>query len=68
VTIQYTDDFIFAAASTAFTTVRNYDNEGDTIVTTSTRSDEVSGEWDWFDEQTLVTSRVGYLAESTATP
>lgn len=64
--IQYTDDFLFAAASTALMTVRNYALEGETIVATSTRNDEVTGERDWFDEQTLVTSRVVYLAESRA--
>jgi len=29
---------------------------GETIVATSTCNEEVSGEWDWLDEQTLVTS------------
>ncbi|WP_439565506.1 hypothetical protein [Microcella sp.] len=64
-TIQFTDDFLFAATTSGLTTVRTYDNEGETIVATVTRSDEVSGEWDWFDDVTLVPSRVVYLSEST---
>jgi hypothetical protein len=64
-TIQFTDDFLFAATTNGLTTVRNYDNDGETIVATVVRNDEVSGEWDWFDEVTLVTSRVVYLSDST---
>lgn len=65
-TIQFTDDFLFAATTSGLTTVRNYNADGETVVATFIRNDEVSGEWDWFDGQTLVTSRVGYLAESTS--
>ncbi len=65
-TVQFTDDFLFAATTSGLTTVRTYDNEGETIVATVTRSDEVSGEWDWFDDVTLVPSRVVYLSESTS--
>lgn len=64
-TVQFTDDFLFAATASGLTTVRNYDNEGETIVATVIRNDEVSGEWDWFDDVTLVTSRVVYLTDST---
>ena len=65
-TIQFTDDFLFAATTSALTTVRTYDNDGETVVATVVRSDEVSGEWDWFDDETLVPSRVVYLSESTS--
>lgn len=65
-TIQFTDDFLFAATTSALTTVRTYDNDGETVVATVVRSDDVSGEWDWFDDVTLVPSRVVYLSESTS--
>jgi hypothetical protein len=65
-TIQFTDDFLFAATTSALTTVRTYDNDGETVVATFVRSDDVSGEWDWFDEETLVPSRVVYLSESSS--
>ena len=64
-TITFTDEFLFAGGATAFMTERTYDNEGETIVARWTRSDEVSGEWDWFDNETLVPSRVVYLSESS---
>ena len=63
--ITFTDDFLFAGGATAFMTERTYDNEGETVVARWTRSDEVSGEWDWFDNETLVPSRVVYLSESS---
>ncbi len=64
--IRFTEDFLFAGGATAFTTERRYENDGETVVARWTRDDEVSGEWDWFDNETLVFSRVVYLAESSS--
>lgn len=64
--IRFTDDFLFAGASSAFTTERRYENDGETVVARWTRDDQVSGEWDWFDNETLVFSRVVYLSESSS--
>ena len=62
--IKFTRDFLFAAAAKSFLTERTYASDGDTVVARWTRDDEVSGEWDWFNNETLVVSRVVYLTES----
>lgn len=62
--IRFTEDFLFAAKSLDFLTESTFDNDGETVVAKLTRNEEVTGEWDWFDDETLVVSRVGYLTDS----
>ncbi|MEQ1736001.1 MAG: hypothetical protein ABL886_06325 [Rhodoglobus sp.] len=63
--ITFTKEFLFASEARSFMTERTYDNDGETVVARWTRDDEVSGEWHWFDNETLVLGRVEYLVESS---